>query len=172
MSIFQRSKLTEALRVEIDKNKELFDGLEDQRKQTWQLQQQVIALQAKLDGAEEALAEAQDKNGELNRQLQDLTHEFNDLMTECETMNKTITNDDWVLDKLNRQNALADEFVTNAQEQMQKDFCEWRNDWTKAREAEALEEENLRLWAENAILRGQLAQMDPAAAKGCVSDRP
>ena len=158
--------------MEIDKNKELFDGLEDQRKQTWQLQQQVIALQAKLDGAEEALAEAQDKNGELNRQLQDLTHEFNDLMTECETMNKTITNDDWVLDKLNRQNALADEFVTNAQEQMQKDFCEWRNDWMKARECEALEEENLRLWAENAILRGQLAQMDPAAAKGCVSDRP
>lgn len=172
MSIFQRSKLTEALRVEIDKNKELFDGLEDQRKQTWQLQQQVIALQAKLDGAEEALAEAQDKNGELNRQLQDLTHEFNDLMTECETMNKTITNDDWVLDKLNRQNALADEFVTNAQEQMQKDFCEWRHDWTKARECEALEEENLRLWAENAILRGKLAQMDPAAAKECVSDRP
>lgn len=172
MSIFLRSKLTEALRVEIDKNKELFDGLEDQRKQTWQLQQQVIALQAKLDGAEEALAEAQDKNGELNRQLQDMTHEFNDLMTECETMNKTIINDDWVLEKLNRQNALADEFVTNAQEQMQKDFCEWRHDWTKAREAEALEEENLRLWAENAILRGKLAQMDPAAAKECVSDRP
>lgn len=172
MSIFQRSKLTEALRVEIDKNKELFDGLEDQRKQTWQLQQQVIALQAKLDGAEEALAEAQDKNGELNQQLQDLTHEFNDLMTECETMNKTITNDDWVLDKLNRQNELADDFVTNAQEQMQKDYCEWRHDWTKARECEALEEENLRLWAENAILRGQLAQMDPAAAKECVSDRP
>lgn len=172
MSIFQRSKLTEALRVEIDKNKELFDGLEDQRKQTWQLQQQVIALQAKLDGAEEALAEAQDVNKELNRQLQDLTHEFNDLMTECDTMNKTIINDDWVLDKLNRQNALADEFVTNAQEQMQKDFCEWRHDWTKARECEAMEEENLRLWAENAILRGKLAQMDPAAAKECVSDRP
>lgn len=172
MSIFQRSKLTEALRVEIDKNKELFDGLEDQRKQTWQLQQQVIALQAKLDGAEEALAEAQDINKELNLHLQALTEEFNDLMTECETMNKTIINDDEVLDALDRQVQLADEFMTNVQEQMQKDFCEWRNDWTKARECEALEEENLRLWAENAILRGQLAQMDPAAAKGCVSDRP
>ena len=61
MSIFQRSKLTEALRVEIDKNKELFDGLEDQRKRTAMLQQQLIDLQAKFDGAEEALAEAQDK---------------------------------------------------------------------------------------------------------------
>lgn len=172
MSIFQRSKLTEALRVEIDKNKELFDGLEDQRKQTAMLQQQVIDLQAKFDGAEEALAEAQDVNKELKMHLEAMTQEFNDLMTECETMNQTIINDNEVLDALDRQVQLADEFMTNAQEQMQKDFCEWRNDWTKARECEALEEENLRLWAENAILRGQLAQMDPAAAKGCVSDRP
>lgn len=172
MSIFQRSKLTEALRVEIDKNKELFDGLEDQRKQTWQLQQQVIALQAKLDGAEEALAEAQDKNGELNRQLQDLTHEFNDLMTECETMNQTIINDNEVMDGLNRQNALADDFVTKVQEARQADWIQWKASVKEAARVPALEEENLRLWAENAILRGKLAQMDPAAAKECVSDRP
>lgn len=172
MSIFQRSKLTEALRVEIDKNKELFDGLEDQRKQTWQLQQQVIALQAKLDGAEEALAEAQDINKNLNGNLKVMEDDFNDLMSRCETQEHMLANDEEILDTLDRQVRLADEFMTNAQEQMQKDFCEWRHDWTKARECEALEEENLRLWAENAILRGQLAQMDPAAAKGCVSDRP
>lgn len=172
MSIFQRSKLTEALRVEIDKNKELFDGLEDQRKQTWQLQQQVIALQAKLDGAEEALAEAQDVNKNLNGNLKVMEDDFNDLMSRCETQEHMLGNDEEILDTLDRQVRLADEFMTNAQEQMQKDFCEWRHDWTKARECEALEEENLRLWAENAILRGKLAQMDPAAAKECVSDRP
>jgi len=172
MSIFQRSKLTEALRVEIDKKKELFDGLEDQRKQTWQLQQRVIELKAKLDGAEEALAEAQDVNKNLNGNLKVMEDDFNDLMSRCETQEHMLSNDEEILDTLDRQVRLADEFMTNAQEQMQKDFCEWRHDWTKARECEALEEENLRLWAENAILRGKLAQMDPAAAKGCVSDRP
>jgi chromosome segregation ATPase len=166
MSLFRRSKLTEALETALENNRDLSRKNEELRRRADWAEDQLIGAKARLDGAEEALEETKD-------QLRDARKGYADLVNEHETLRTQLQNADEVLDALDRQVELADAYMAASQEQAMKDYAEWRHDWLTAREAEALEEENLRLWAENALLRAELLQATGAEkTKAAVSDRP